>query len=222
MKILAAWLLLVLSVPALAQSVEVNDSDDDAPPVQAPPSTGKDKAKQYFQSRKSQSADHSTGGVSGQAPHYLAVHMGTFFSDQVYNWSDTGNNIHNFNGGVTYRLGEWVNSMDFNIRVEYTSFAFNADSARALSISPMLTFPDASSRFPLYFGGGVGADLFTQQVHDRSPLGLVWQVVAGARFFDVFPNVGFMVETGMKNHVLLTSVGQFNGVFLNVGVVFAF
>jgi len=99
---------------------------------------------------------------------------------------------------------------------------FATDSAKAISISPMLSFPDAISRFPLYFGGAIGADLFTQQVSDRSPVGLCWQIVGGVRIQNVFDRVGFMVETGVKNHVLLASVGQFNGVFINVGTVFAF
>lgn len=219
-QLLGILVLSMISQVAFAQAVEVNDDG----------STGQEKASQYFRSRR-EAANDSTGEASsggssaGATPHYLALHVGSFLQGQEYKWGEGGGrNAGRFNGGVTYRLGEWVNSTDFSIRMEYSTFNLgdSEGDARALSFTPMLTFPDANSRFPLYFGGGVGADMFIQQVHDRSALGLTWQVVAGARFMDVFQNVGFLVETGIKNHVLVLSEGQYNGVFLNVGAVFAF
>lgn len=217
----AAVLLLVMSFQAVAQSVEVNDSDEANPPVQAAPGTGKDKAKQYFKTRKAEGAVSSRG--DGAPPRYLALHVGTFFSDQSYKWGDGDQrNTGKLNAGVTYRIGEWVNSMDLAIRIEYTNYSFDNGSAKKLSFGPLVTFPDSNSHFPMYFGGGVGAGLFLQQLHDRSPLALDWQLIAGVRFLDVIENLGFMVETGLKNHVFLTGEGQFNGVFINVGTVFAF
>jgi hypothetical protein len=47
-------------------------------------------------------------------------------------------------------------------------------------------------------------------------------LVAGARFLNVIDTMGFMIETGLKNHIHLLSDGQFNGVFVNVGTVFTF
>lgn len=229
--IAVASIILAFSVNGFAQSVEVDDSNAANPPGTTS-GTGKDKAKQYFQTRKGNAAPAAAQAQdSGAAPHYLAVHLGTFFSDQSYNWGDRdqksgggfGSGPGKMNFGVTYRLGEWVNSMDFNIRVEYTSYSIaESGSARKLSFAPLITFPDATSRFPLYFGAGAGVGLFMQQVHGRSPVSLDWQVVAGVRFLDVFPRIGFMVETGLKNHIMLLSDGQYNGVFLNAGAVFAF
>jgi hypothetical protein len=221
MRLIVAWLLVVLCVPAFAQSVEVDDSNEANPPVQAQPETGKDKAKQYFQSRKGNKDAGTASGDPGATPHFLALHIGTFFTDQSYKWGDGDQkNTGKLNGGVTYRLGEWVNSMDVSIRIEYTNYSFDNGTAKQLSFGPLLTFPDANSHFPLYFGGGVGAGLFIEQLHDKTPISLDWQVVAGVRFLNVFDQIGFMVETGLKNHILFE--GQFNGVFINVGSVFAF
>ncbi|MGZ3722281.1 MAG: hypothetical protein ACXVA9_05090 [Bdellovibrionales bacterium] len=224
MKVFTAWLLLVLAFPAFAQSVEVNDSQEANPPIQAAPGAGKDKAKQYFQARKKDGAA-AAAGEPGAAPHFLALHFGGFFQDQSYKWGDNDKvgNSGRFNGGVTYRMGEWVSSMDLSLRAEYTTYWFSEENyARKLSFSPVITFPDANSRFPLYFGGGVGLGIFTHQIKDESPVSFDWQVFGGVRFLDVFEHIGFMVEAGMKNHVLLFSDGQFNGVFINVGTVFAF
>lgn len=225
--IAAASLVLAFSLNVHAQSVEIDDSNAANSQGQQ---TGKQKAGQYFQTRKAQAPAPAPKMDPALAPHYLAIHIGTFFSDQSYNWGEHdiksdggfGSGPGKFNGGVTYRMGEWVNSMDLSVRVEYTSYAFGESSARKLSFSPMITFPDAASRFPLYFGAGAGLGLFLQQVRSRSPLSLDWQVVLGVRFLDVFQNVGFMVESGIKNHAMLFSDGQYNGVFLNVGTVFAF
>ena len=215
---------LTLSGTAFAQSVEVDDSDS-AGTKAAAPEGGTKKADQYFKTRKgtakaAPTTTQETG--SSQPPHYMAVHFGTFFSNEHYNWAQGSNNLHNLNAGVTYRLGEWVNSMDFAIRVEYTNFVFDYYAAKQISIVPIITFPDASSHFPLYVGGGVGLGLFTQQVPSRSPVALDWQVFAGVRVLNIWDKVGVMVESGMKNHVLVGSPGQFNGVYVNVGAVFVF
>ena len=86
----------------------------------------------------------------------------------------------------------------------------------------MLTFPDANSQFPLYFGLGVGPGFFIKQLESRSSLALDYQLIVGARFMNVFDQLGFMVESGLKNAALLGTPGQYNGVFVNVGTVFAF
>jgi hypothetical protein len=51
---------------------------------------------------------------------------------------------------------------------------------------------------------------------------LDYQLIAGARFFDVFENAGFFIESGLKNHLQLWDQGQFNGTFLSAGAVFTF
>lgn len=211
---------------ARAQMVEVDDTD--VPPVQerSEPGnpTGKAKATEYFQTRKkSPAARQPAAPPAGPTPRYLAVHLGTFFTGQSYRWGATDEaGVGKLNAGVTYRLGEWVNSMDFALRVEYTNYELEAGSAKKLSFGTVLSFPDSNSRFPLYFGGGLGAGLFIQQIRSKSPVALDWQLFAGVRFLDVFERIGFMVESGLKNHMFLLSDGQFNGVFINVGSVFAF
>jgi hypothetical protein len=61
-----------------------------------------------------------------------------------------------------------------------------------------------------------------KQIADESILALDYSLVAGARFLNVIDTMGFMIETGLKNHIHLLSDGQFNGVFVNVGTVFTF
>ncbi len=212
------WTTQVVS----AQSVEVKDEKQMDVPLQNTPA-GKEKAGQYFQTRKTTPARAPQEETAGPAPRYLAMHLGGFFTDQAYRWGDgEQKNVGRFNAGVTYRLGEWVNSMDFAVRIEYTSYSLNEQDARKLSIAPLLTFPDANSRFPIYFGGGLGLGMFIKQIKSKSPLSLDWQLVVGVRFLNLFNRMGLMLETGLKNHVFLLSDGQLNGVFINVGTVFMF
>lgn len=209
--------LFMVSMPALAQMVEVQDN----------PPSGKEKAREYFTDRKANApapaAQRAPTQEGGGGPRYLALHIGSFFTSQAYKWGDGDQDDKaKLNAGVTYRLGEWVNSMDLAFRFDYTNFQFDEGSARKLSAGVIITFPDASSRFPLYFGGGLGAGFMIKQINDESALALDYSLIAGARFLNVIESIGFMVETGLKNHLHLLSDGQFNGVFFNVGTVFNF
>ena len=224
MKAITAWLLIFLSVPAFAQSVEVNDSEEANPPIQAAPGSGKGKAQQYFQSRKKDAQGNSASTELGAAPHFLAIHVGGFFQDQSYRWgnNDKDGNSGRFNGGVTYRMGEWINSADFLIRSEYSSYTLDEGNARKLDFLAMVMFPDVNSRFPLYFGAGIGPGFFLKQLHGQSAMSLDYQLVAGARFFNVIDNLGFFAEFGLKNAIHLFSVGQYNGLFAGVGTAWLF
>jgi len=152
------------------------------------------------------------------------LHLGTFVSDTTYKWGgkETADNVGRWNVGVTYRMGEWTKSMDLAIRVDLASYALDEGHATKLSFLPVVMFPEASSRFPLYFGAGIGPGVFTGQIGQESSLSLDYQILAVARFFDVFGNTGFFIEAGLKNHIFLLSDGQFNGTFVALGTVFSF
>lgn len=156
--------------------------------------------------------------------HYLALHFGYFLSDSAYKWGaqDAQSNSGRWNLGVTYRVGEWVNSMDLGVRVDLSSYNLIDGTATKLSFLPVIMFPDASSKFPLYFGAGAGLGVFMKQLSNESPLSLDYQIFGGVRFFDVIKNTGFFVEGGLKNHFLMLSDGQFNGTYFAVGSVFSF
>lgn len=202
------------SAPLWAQQVEVQDNG--ATPV------GRARAAKYFQERRP--VYRSPSAVSpGSAPRYLSLQIGTFFDDQSYDWGKgTQSDRGQLNIGVSYRMGEWVNSMDFLLRAELSTYHLHEGSARQLSFVGMITFPDAGSRFPLYFGLGLGPGVFIKQIHDESALALDYELVAGARFFNVIDTMGFSLELGMKNHIHLLSDGQYNGLFISAGTVFTF
>lgn len=167
-------------------------------------------------------ATHSSGGT-GDA-HYLAVHIGSFVSDTAYKWGSSGTekDVGGLNLGVTYRLGEWVNSADFAMRVDYMRYTVAHQNAGKLAFLPVILFPDASSKFPLYFGVGAGVGVFVNQLSGESPISFDYQLLLGARFFDLYNNAGIFIEAGLKNHLHLFSDGQFNGTFVTVGGVFTF
>ncbi len=220
LRILTIAALFCAGPGVFAQIVEVPEERVEA---EKTPATGKERATEYFQSRKAPAAKKSTNPDA--TPRFLMVHVGTFLSDQSFKWGDVDErNVGRFNAGVTYRMGEWVNSMDWALRMEYTTYKVpdggGEEDAGKISFSGIITFPDANSRFPLYFGGGLGAGFFVQQLDNKSPISLDYSLLLGARFYDVFENTGLMAETGLKNHLMFD--GQFNGVFLNVGCVFAF
>jgi hypothetical protein len=214
-----------------ATSTEISKRSDFKPQV------GRKAAEKYMAPRQrwadNQSDDSSSAASErlgnrrspafSQDSHYLALHVGRFVSDAAYKWgSNEVDEVGKWNFGVTYRVGEWVNSMDLAIRIDVSQFSMPNGRASKLSFLPLITFPDASSRFPLYFGAGIGLGIFIHQIAQESPLSLDYQMVAGARFFDVFENTGLFIEGGIKNHLFLLSDGQFNGTFVAAGTVFTF
>ncbi|WP_253696895.1 hypothetical protein [Bdellovibrio bacteriovorus] len=206
---------LIMILPLLVSSVAMAQESQ--------PVVGRDAAAKYFQKREP-SQNYGGGYGGGPQDHYLALHVGRYMGSQSYDWGKNGqeDDVGKMNFGVTYRVGEWQNSMDLNLRLDYTEFDVGGETPSKLSFLPLLTFPDASSRFPLYFGAGVGLGVFFKQASSKSALSLDYQLVAGARFFDIFENTGFFIEAGLKNHILLLSSGQFNGTFLAGGLVFTF
>lgn len=216
-------LISILSCAQLSfAQVEIIDT-----PSGSETKTGRESAQDYFKVRKkarsSSEVSMNREPAAASGVRYLTLHIGTFVDEGVYKWGvGNSDDVGQLNFGVSYKVGEWVNSMDLLFRADFTTYTLGNGRAQKLSLLPMITFPDANSRFPLYFGGGLGPGIFFKQIDDEGSLSLDYQLVAGARFFDVLNSIGFMFETGIKNHILLLSDGQYNGVFINLGTVFAF
>ena len=155
--------------------------------------------------------------------HYLALHLGGFIKGKSYNWGGINKeDAGAYSTGITYRVGEWVNSTDFLVRIDFNSYELDSGNSTKMSLMPMVSFPDATSNFPLYFGAAGGLGVFFKQVESESALSLDYQLFAGGRFFNVFDSVGLLFETGIKNHVNILSDGQFNSTYFNAGTVFVF
>ena len=196
------------------------------------PRVGRRAAAKYMSpKRPDEAASESSESTSDRSPaagspsdHYLAIHLGWFVNDNAYKWGNPDNqtNVGRYNFGLTYRVGEWVNSMDLLFRFDVSQINLNEGKVTKFSILPVVTFPDATSRFPLYFGAGLGLGVFGTQIAGESALSLDYQLLAGARFFNIWGTTGVFVEGGIKNHLFLLSDGQFNGTFIATGLVFTF
>lgn len=196
------------------------------------PRVGRQAAAKYMAPERPDAAKAETTGSedSNRSPagtpsdHYLAVHVGWFVNDNAYKVGapESQTNVGRYNFGLTYRMGEWVNSMDLLFRFDVSRYAYAEGGVTKFSLMPMITFPDASSRFPLYFGAGIGLGVFGNQLAGESTLALDYSLVGGARFFNLWGQTGLFVEGGVKNHLHLLSDGQFNGTFIASGLVFTF
>ncbi len=188
------------------------------------PVVGNKAAQDYFKKRQSapEVRARKKRAPSGQT-HLLNIYMGTNLRDDSYNWgAQGGKDVGTLSMGLSYRVGEWVGSTDFLLLMDFSSFSLKEGSANKASFMPMVTFPDVKSRFPLYFGAGLGLGIFFEQLKGESSLSIDYQLVAGARFFDVLDGMGLFFESGIKNHVHILSDGQMNAVFVNLGTIFLF
>lgn len=185
---------------------------------------GAESARKYFIANDREPAASKYRGSKNAEMHYLAIQIGHAFSSDAYSWGGKSH-VTGLGGlavGVSYRVGEWVNSMDLIFRCEFTGYQLPKGSPVKMSILPLIVFPEANSRFPLYFGGGVGLGVFIRQMSSESVLSLDYQLLAGIRLFDLFNGGGLAIETGLKNHIHLLSDGQYNGLYISAGGVFTF
>lgn len=157
------------------------------------------------------------------APRYMAIHAGTFFNQEAHQWGDYDyESPGKLNMGVSYRIGEWVNSMDLLMRIDYTKFEVENEGLSKISLLPMIMFPDARSGFPIYFGAGIGAGFFLEQLSGESHVSLDYQLIGGLRFLDVYKTLGFFLESGVKGQLQVLKDGEHRGMFLSAGTVFNF
>jgi hypothetical protein len=207
------------------QAIEEQVVEEDAPvssrtlPAKRP--VGEKAASKYFKPKASEERSSSS---SSDREHYLALHLGTFVDSDSYMWGarDRVEDNGKLNMGLTYRMGQWTDTMDLLFRADFISYDLPEGKPLKMSIMPIILFPDSESQFPLYFGAGVGPGIFFKQVASESNITLDYQLIAGARMFDLIENTGFFIETGLKNHLNLLSDGQFNGVFVAAGALFTF
>ncbi|MCB9026718.1 MAG: hypothetical protein H6625_10400 [Bdellovibrionaceae bacterium] len=186
----------------------------------APP-TGKKTADKFFIKRQESNEDRKTSATG--APRYLAIQFGFFTDEETYKWGKSNkNDVGKLISGITYRIGEWTDSMDLAIRADFVSYEIDDKNPLKISLMPIVTFPDAKSGFPLYFGAGAGLGVFFKQARDESSLSFDYQILAGARFFNIISSMGLIFEFGLKNQLLLLSDGQHNGVYGTLGAVFTF
>lgn len=184
------------------------------------PAVGRKEAAKYF------GEDSRNNAASTTAGRVLMLHLGAFTSSESFYWTRSGriDDVAKTNFGLTYRMDEFTSSMDLNIRADFTFYHFPGEDLEPfkMSILPLVTFPDAGSGFPLYFGLGGGLGVFFRQIKNESNLTFDYQLVAGARFMNIADGAGFFIESGLKNHLHLLSDGQINGVFFSGGAIFTF
>ena len=194
------------------------------------PKVGKTAAAKYFQKagdsvRDSASAARYTASEAlDSGDRFLALGVSTYTKSDSYQWGGAGDESDVAKTGVdlNYRLSSYNNLLDYSLRVSYNQYEPAGQKASKLSILYAMTFPDAASRFPLYFGAALGGGVFLTQLSGESPLSLDYQLYLGLRAFNLFDNTGLYFEGGLKNHVQLTSDGQLNGTYIAAGAIFTF
>lgn len=194
------------------------------------PLVGKKAAAKYFQAKGS---DRENEGYEARYPssiesltegdHYMALGLSTYTNSKAYNWGiDRENDIGKAGIDLTYRLTQDYELFDEIVRVSYNTYKPANQNASKMSFMYGLTFPDATAKFPLYFGFTLGPGIFFNQIDGESTVAFDYQMFLGLRLFNLFESTGFFVEGGIKNHLHLTSDGQLNGTYLSAGAVFTF
>lgn len=194
------------------------------------PIVGRKAAAKYFQARGDSSYEAasvprfpSTIESLGSEDHYMALGISSYTSSKAYKWGvNNEEEVAKTGIDMTYRLTQDYELFDEVIRVSYNTYKPAGQKASKMSFLYGMTFPDATSKFPLYFGFAVGPGIFFNQIDGESTVALDYQMFLGLRLFNLFERTGFFVEGGIKNHLHLTSDGQLNGTYVSAGAVFTF
>ena len=194
------------------------------------PVVGRKAAAKYFQARGDNSYEASsvprfpsTIEPLGSEDHYMALGISSYTSSKAYKWGvNNEQEVAKTGIDMTYRLTQDYELFDEVIRVSYNTYKPAGQKASKMSFLYGMTFPDATSKFPLYFGFAVGPGIFFNQIDGESTIALDYQMFLGLRLFNLFEKTGFFVEGGIKNHLHLTSDGQLNGTYVSAGAVFTF
>lgn len=200
------------------------------------PKVGKTAAAKYFQkapadyeynSRGPSDEGSSLGGGSSgssQSDHYMMVGLTSFVQSQAYRWGDAnekGENVGKWGVDVSYRISQDEYLFDQAIKISYSQYELSEKLSK-IGFLYSISFPEAETRFPLYFGIAAGPGVYINQLKEESVLSLDYQLYFGLRVFDLFDRTGLFIEGGLKNHLHLLSDGQYNGTYLATGAVFAF
>jgi hypothetical protein len=187
------------------------------------PVVGRKAAQKYFAQAQDPEETYVSENRRAPGEEVLMLHLGGYSSSASYAWKDNNKRtgVGKATYGVTYLFDEWA-GMDLNLRFDFNEFQIDDERASKLSILPLVTFPRAERRFPLYFGFGAGAGVFFTQLQDESNLSFDYQLILGFRYMNALDTLGFFLEFGLKNHLHVLSDGQFNGMPLSGGVVFSF
>lgn len=191
------------------------------------PKVGRSAAAKYFQKNPDQESTPSRYTASeggGDMGRLLGLGVSSFTKSDSYSWGTNTKEVDVAKWGIdlSYRLSQYNSLMDYALRVSYTEYEPANQKANKLSFMYSATFPDADSKFPLYFGLAGGLGVFMTQIPDESPVTFDYQLFAGARIFEIFEKTGFYIEGGLKNHLQLTSSGQLNGTYIAAGLLFTF
>lgn len=196
---------------------------------QGAPLVGKKAAAKYFQAKGDNSYEVSQPRYPSSIEsltsddHFMALGVSTYTSSKAYNWGiNNEQDVAKTGLDMTYRLTQEYALFDEVIRVSYNSYSPAGQNASKMSFLYGMTFPDATSRFPLYFGAVLGPGIFFNQLDGESTVSLDYQMFLGLRLFNLFEKTGFFVEGGIKNHLQLTSDGQLNGTYISAGAIFTF
>ncbi len=212
--------LNLLTIPLRAAKILVEEnavptaSGQTSQTIEKGTSVGRMAAQKYFVK------DVQTGGNINT--RLLSLHIGGYLHSKAYQWGNraSAEQAGVQTTGVTYKIGEWTQTMDLNLRVDYFQFEIERERPIKISFLPLLTFPDSATNFPLYFGIGAGPGIFLSQMAKESSLSLDYQLIFGVRWNDIWHNSGFFIESGIKDHLHVLSDGQFTSQFLTAGAVF--
>lgn len=154
---------------------------------------------------------------------YLNFYLYNSLKDRSYSWGEEANSqLLKWSLGISYKWDKFGDFGDSIFKLKMSSFDINNTSVYKNSLLIGVSFPDVDSGFPFYFGASIGGGVFFNQINSESILSLDYQLYLGLRFINIYNTMGAFIEGGFDNHFFLLSSGQYDNMYLAVGLSFVF
>lgn len=181
--------------------------------------TGKRAAMKYFTGgAKKQIKTRQTASISPTQPGHriLALAVGSLVNSRNYN--EGQGQYMGWNAEAFYLKAD-QGYFAKGYHLEMQKFSTHLRELTKLSFLLSFSFPRRLS-FPVYLGVAAGPGFFLKQNKGKSQFSFDYKAYLGLRLNQ--ENSQYFLQTGVKNHVLVLSDGQFVGWFVSSGVAYTF
>ncbi|MBE8221965.1 MAG: hypothetical protein HAW60_04465 [Bdellovibrionales bacterium] len=175
------------------------------------------------QSTESEARDYFVKRNANFNQRYLNFYLYNSLKDVAYSWGeDKQEQLLKWSAGISYKWDNFVGFGDSIFKIKTSSFNIKGRSILKNSLLFGVSFPDIDSGFPFYFGASIGGGVFFNQIDSESVLSLDYQAYIGLRLINIYKSLGTFIEWGLDNHFLVLSTGQYDNMYLAVGLSFVF
>jgi len=123
----------------------------------------------------------------------------------------------------TQDIKKFENIGDLQLRASLMASELESDKEISLELTSLFTFPEIETRFPVYFGLGLGFGFYPFYIIEKKPsFSFHSPFLLGLRFFELYSNLGAGAELDLRIHFPLNELQFYLESRLQLHLIFQF